>query len=72
MAKYIIDVLNTQHDVVQSWGIDPESVKQLKTDCYSTLKVPNSRNGDHYLYDRTRPVQGGNRIGLRQERCHRP
>lgn len=30
MAKYIIDVLNTQHDVVQSWGIDPKSIKTIK------------------------------------------
>ena len=30
MAKYIIDILNTQHDVVQSWGIDPKSVKTIK------------------------------------------
>ncbi len=30
MAKYIIDVLNTQHDVMQSWGIDPKSVKTIK------------------------------------------
>ncbi len=29
MAKYIIDVLNTQHYVVQSWGIDPKSVKTI-------------------------------------------
>jgi hypothetical protein len=30
MAKYIIDVLNTQPDVVQSWGVDPKSVKTIK------------------------------------------
>lgn len=30
MAEYIIEVLNTQHDVVQSWGIDPKSVKTIK------------------------------------------
>ena len=30
MAKYIIDILNTQHDVVQSWGIDPKSIKTIK------------------------------------------
>ena len=30
MAKYIIDILNTQHDVMQSWGIDPKSVKTIK------------------------------------------
>ena len=30
MAKYIIDVLNTQPDVVQSWGIDPKSIKTIK------------------------------------------
>ena len=30
MANYIIDILNTQHDVVQSWGIDPKSVKTIK------------------------------------------
>ena len=30
MAKYIIDILNTQHDVVKSWGIVPRSVKTIK------------------------------------------
>lgn len=30
MAKYIIDVLNTQPDVVQSWGVGPKSVKTIK------------------------------------------
>ena len=30
MAKYIIDVLNTQHDVMLSWGIDPKTVKTIK------------------------------------------
>ncbi len=30
MAKFIIDILNAQHDVVQSWGIVPKSVKTIK------------------------------------------
>lgn len=30
MANYIIDVLNTQHDVMLSWGIDPKTVKTIK------------------------------------------
>ncbi len=43
MAKYIIDVLNTQPDVVQSWGIDPKSVKTIKDGLQFRIVV--GRNG---------------------------